>query len=48
MVSASVGMPAAKFTMPSMSAWFVSELITQPCAITCIQVPVSEIAEPMM
>ena len=26
----------------------VSVLMTYPCAMTCIQVPVSEIAEPMM
>ena len=41
-------MPAAKFTMPSTIALFVSELTTQACAITCIHVPVSEMAEPMM
>jgi hypothetical protein len=48
MVKASVGRPAAKLTRPSTSARSVSELSTHPCAITCIQVPVSEMAEPMM
>ena len=38
----------AKFTIPSMIALFVSVLMTQPWAMTCIQVPVSEMSEPMM
>src|SRR5438034_10143026 len=48
MVRARVGRPASKLTMPKRIALFVSVLMTQPCAITCIHVPVSEIAEPMM
>ena len=37
-----------QFTRPSTKPRLVSVLMTQPCAITCIQVPVSEMAEPMM
>ena len=48
MVRKIMGRPAAKLTMPSMIALSVSVLITQPCAMICIQVPVSEIEVPMM
>ena len=34
--------------MPSMIALFVSVLMTQPCAMICIQVPESEMQVPMM
>ena len=47
-VSTSVGKPAARFTIPSMIALFGQRAMTQPCAITCIHVPVSEMSEPMM
>jgi hypothetical protein len=43
-----VGTPAAAAANPSRNPRLVSELITQPWAITCIHVPVSEMAEPMM
>ena len=48
MVSARVGTPAAKLAIPRRIALFVSVLMTHPWAMTCIQVPVSEIAEPMI
>ena len=47
-VSASAGNPPQRFTIPSIRAEFVSQVMTHHCAITCIQVPVSEIALPMM
>ena len=47
-VNASIGKPAQRFTNPSIKAEVVSVAITQPCAITCIHVPVSEIALPMI
>src|SRR2546430_8260909 len=42
-VSASIGKPEQRFTTPSIRAEVVSVVMTHPCAITCIQVPVSEI-----
>ena len=48
MVRKIIGNPAAKLTIPSMIALSVRVLMTQPCAITCIQVPVSEMEVPMM
>ncbi len=48
MVRKIIGNPAAKLTIPSMIALFVRVLITQPWAMICIQVPVSEIEVPMM
>jgi len=47
-VRASIGNPAQSWTNPSINAEVVSVAITQPWVITCIQVPVSEIALPMM
>jgi hypothetical protein len=47
-VNASIGKPEQRFTKPSMSAEVVSAVITQSCAITCIHVPVSEMALPMI
>jgi hypothetical protein len=48
MVRKIIGNPAAKLTIPSMMALLVSVLMTQPWAITCIHVPVSEMDVPMM
>ena len=48
MVRKIIGKPAAKLTMPSMIALSVSVLMTQPWAMICIQVPVSEMEVPMM
>ena len=48
MVRKIIGRPAAKLTIPSMIALSVRVLITQPWAMICIQVPVSEIEVPMM
>ena len=47
-VSANIGSPEQSCANPSMKAEVVSVVMTQACAITCIHVPVSEIAEPMM
>ncbi len=47
MVRKIMGRPAAKFTIPSMIALFVSVLMTQPWAMICIHVPVSEMQVPM-
>ena len=48
MVSASMGMPEAKFTRPRVKALVVSAVTTQPCASICIQVPSSEMTSPPM
>lgn len=48
MVRKIIGKPAAKLTIPSMIALFVRVLMTQPWAMICIQVPVSEMEVPIM
>ena len=47
-VSASIGNPAANCAIPSQTAFVVRVLMTYPRAMTCIQVPVSEIALPII
>ena len=43
-----IGIPATKFTIPSIIALLVSVVITQLCAINCIHVPVIEMLSPSM
>src|ERR1017187_10498394 len=43
-----MGMLPTNVTMPSITALSVSVVMIQLCAITCIQVPVMEMASPVM
>ena len=45
-VRASMGMALVKLTRPSMIALLVRPVITQLCAMVCIQVPVMEMVSP--
>src|SRR5947207_9114786 len=47
-VRASIGNPAQSWNNPSINAEVVSVAITQTWVINCMQVPVSELSEPML
>lgn len=48
MVRSTIGMPEARFTFARSTALLVSEVITQTWAMACIQVPVMEMASPVI